>query len=88
MNCYNESEAVTGFFTMTEDHLEIPFAAAVPGADVTVTGCELTERGKIVAVCARRRQRQRISICDLPLPPPMPSGEEWIEACRHWASND
>ncbi len=75
MNCYNESEAVTGFFTMIEDQLEVPFGAAVPGADVTVTDFELTERGKsspsapmagsdsgfrfATYLCRRRRRRVR-----------------------------
>jgi hypothetical protein len=70
VDCYNESEAVTGFFTMIEDHLEVPFAAVVLGVDVEVTGVELTEREEIVAVCVRGKQQQRIPICDLPLPSP------------------
>ena len=85
VDCYNESEAVTGFFTMIEDHLEVPFATVVLGLDVEVTGVELTEREEIVAVCVRGKQRQRISICDLPLPSLPPAGAEWIEAYRHWA---
>lgn len=86
VDCYNESEAVVGFFTMIEDHLEVPFATVVLGVDVKVTGVELTEREEIVAVCARGKQRQRIPVCDLPLPSPPPLGAEWIEAYRHWAT--
>ncbi len=86
VDCYNESEAVTGFFTMMEDRLEVPFATVVLGVDVKVLGLELTEREEIVAVCARGKQRQRIPVCDLPLPSPLPPGAEWIEAYRHWAA--
>ncbi|MBI4718182.1 MAG: hypothetical protein HY763_10285 [Planctomycetes bacterium] len=85
VDCSNESEAVTGLFTMIEDHLEVPFATVVLGIDVEVTGVELTEREEIVAVCVRGKQRQRIPICDLPLPAPPPAGAEWIEAYRRWA---
>lgn len=88
MDCYNESEAVVGFFTMIEDHLDVPFATAVLGVDVKVTGVELTEQEEIVAVCVRGKQRQPIPIGDLPLPSPPPSGAEWIEAYRHWASGE
>jgi len=86
VDCYNESEAVVGFFTMIEDHLRVPFTTVVLGVDVEVTGVELTQREEIVAVCARGKQRQRIPVCDLPLPSPPPLGAEWIEAYRHWAA--
>ncbi len=69
VDCYNESEAVVGLFTMIEDHLYVPFATGVLGVDVKVTGVELTEREDIVAVCSRGKQRQRIPVCDLPLAP-------------------
>lgn len=87
VDCYNESETVTGFLTMIDDHLEVPFATVVLSVDVKVTGVELTEREEIVAVCVRGKLRQRIPICDLPLPSPPPSGAEWIEAYRHWAAS-
>lgn len=64
VDCYNESEAVCGFYTMIEDHLEVPFAAVVLGVDVEVTRVELTRQEEIVAVCMRGKQRQRI-----PVPP-------------------
>ena len=86
VDCYNESEAVTGFLTMIDNHLEVPFATAVLGADVKVTGIELTEREEIIAVCVRGKQRQRVPICQLPLSSPPPSGAEWIEAYRKWAA--
>ncbi len=86
VDCYNESEAVCGFYTMIEDHLKVPFATAVLGVDVEVTRVELTRQEEIVAVCVRGKQRQRIPICDLPLPSPPPAGAEWIEAYRHWAA--
>jgi hypothetical protein len=85
VDCHDESEAVTGFLTMIEEHLAAPFATVVLGVDVTVTGVELTEREEIVAVCTRGKHRQRIPICEVPLPSPPPLGAEWIEAYRHWA---
>ena len=88
VDCYNESEAVCGFYTMIEDHLEVPFATVVLGVDVEVTRVELTRQGEIVAVCVRGKGRQRIPICDLPLPSPPPAGAERIEAYRHWAAGE
>jgi hypothetical protein len=88
VDCCNQSEAVCGFYTMIEDHLEVPFATVVLGIDVEVTGVELTRQEEIVAVCVRGKQRQRIPVCDLPLPSPPPSGAEWIEAYRRWAAGE
>lgn len=84
IDCYNESECVTGFYTMLEDQLDMPFETSVLGVGVTVTGIDLTGDDQIVAVCVGGRSRQRVPILDLPLPAPPPDGSEWIEAYRHW----
>ncbi len=84
VDCYNESECLTGFYTMLEEHLAVPFQTVVLGVDVTVTGVDLTEDDQIAAVCARGQAKQRIPILDLPLPTPSPEGAEWIDAYRHW----
>ena len=89
VDCYNESEAVCGFYTKIEDYLEVPFTTVVLGVDVRLVRVELTRQEEIVAVCVRGKQRQRIPICDLPLPSsPPPAGAEWIEAYRHWAAGE
>ena len=85
VDCYNESECVTGFFTMLEDSITVPFQTVVLGVDVTVTRVDLTEGGQITAVCTRGKAKQRIPILDLPLPTPPPEGTEWIDAYRRWA---
>ena len=81
----DESEQTTGFYTMLEDNLAVPFKTQVLGVEVTVERLDLTEDEEIVAVCVRDRSRQRIRIADLPLPDPPPRGWEWIEAYRRWA---
>ncbi len=85
VDCYNESECVTGFYTMLVDNLAVPFQSEVLGVEVTVTGVDLTEEGQIIAVCMRGVATQRIPILDLPLPTPQPEGAQWIEAYRRWA---
>ena len=85
VDAYCEEEQRTGFFTMLEEHLAVPFDTEILGIRIAVKGIELTDDGQIVAVCARGRLRQRISILDLPLPRPVPAGAEWIEAYRAWA---
>lgn len=85
VDAYGESEQLSGFYTMIEDYLAVPFETAVLGVPVTVKGVDLTERDEIVAICVRGRERQAISILDLPLPSPPPAGAEWIEAYRYWA---
>ena len=84
VDCYNDSECVTGFHTMLENNLVVPFHTVVLGVDVAVTGVDLGEDDQITAVCTRGKAKQRIPILDLPLPAPPPEGVEWIDAYRHW----
>ena len=84
VDAYGELEQATGWFTMFEEHLELPFETKVLGTDVTVAGIDLRDDGRIVAICTRGRERQAISVAELPLPSPRPSGSEWIEAYRYW----
>lgn len=83
VDAYGESEQATGWFTMIEQHLALPFATQVLGITVTVTKADIDD-DRIVAICARGRDRQVIAIVDLPLPSPRPDGSEWIEAYRYW----
>ena len=85
VDCYNESECVTGFYTMLEVNLAVPFQTVLLGVDVTVADVDLTEAGQITAVCMRGTATQHIPILDLPLPTPPPKGAQWIEAYRQWA---
>lgn len=67
---------------MLEDHLAVPFAVDILGAEVIVDRVDLTADERIVAACRRRKTRQRISILDLPVPDSPPAGWEWIDAYR------
>ena len=86
VDCYNESEQLTGWFTMIEESLAVPFKTMVLGVPVTVERVDLNKSDQIVAICSRGRDRQPLPILDLPLPNPLPNGAEWIEAYRHWLS--
>jgi hypothetical protein len=85
VDCYNESEEVTGIFTMLEENLAVPFATTLLGVEVMVERIDMNKAGEIVAVCQRGRERQRIPVIDLPLPKPKPKGAEWIDAYSRWA---
>lgn len=85
MDAYDESEHVTGLYTMLEEHLEVPFRTRVLGVEVVVERIDLDDAGQIVAVCANGGVRQRIGLLDLPVPAPPPGGAEWIAAYRRWA---
>jgi hypothetical protein len=84
VDAYGESEQVTGWFTMIDENLAVPFETTVLGVPVTVERVDLNRSEQIVAVCARGRDRQALPILDLPLPTSLPEGAEWIEAYRHW----
>ena len=83
-DAYGESEQATGFLTMMEDNLALPFSTEILGVEVTVEWVDITESDEIIAVCKRGSKRQKIPILDLPLPSPPKEGAEWIEAYRHW----
>ena len=85
VDCYNESEQISGLFTMMEEHLVVPFKTTLLGVEVTVDRIDLTDKEEIVAICRRGQNRQQISILDLPLPRPRPAGAQWIDAYRRWA---
>ena len=85
VDAYGESEQITGFYTMLEDNLAVPFQTKILGVEVTVERVDMTDDELLVAVCARGKSRQRVPILDLPLPDPRPEGAEWIDAFRRWA---
>lgn len=87
-DCYNESEEVTGWFTLIEENIATPFETEVLGVAVTVRRIALNDAGQIVAVCSRGRDRQTLPILDLPLPRPRPEGSEWIAAYRYWMARN
>jgi len=84
VDAYGESEQVTGFYTMMENDLRLPFETEILGMTVIVEGIDITEDDQVVAVCRRDDTKQRISILELPLPSPLPQGAEWIAAYRYW----
>jgi hypothetical protein len=48
VDCYNEDEQLTGFFTKMEENLELPFETIVLGVPVTVLRVDLSVTGDIV----------------------------------------
>ena len=84
VDAYDESEQAMGWFTMLEEHLELPFETEVLGMSVRVTRLDHRDDDRLVAICTRDGVKQAIGLADLPLPTPMPRGAEWIEAYRRW----
>jgi hypothetical protein len=83
-DAYGDSEQVTGFYTMLENDLHLPFDTQILGVTVTVASIDITDDDQLVAVCRAGKTRQRILLSELPLPSPPPEGAEWIAAYRHW----
>jgi hypothetical protein len=84
VDAYGESEQVTGFYTMMENDLRLPFETQVLGLTVSVESIDITDDDQLVAVCRNGKARQRISLSELPLPSPLPEGAQWIVAYRYW----
>src|SRR5215467_7081348 len=84
VDAFGESEQVTGFYTMMENDLRLPFETEILGMSVIVEGIDITEDDQLVGVCRKDKAKQRISLSELPLPSPPPEGAEWIVAYRYW----
>jgi hypothetical protein len=85
VDAYGESEQATGFLTMLEEHLALPFAAAVLGEAVVVEKIDISDADELVTVCRRGGKRQKLRLLDLELPVPRPKGAEWIAAYHRWS---
>lgn len=84
VDAYDEEEQATGFYTMIDDNLALPFRTRMFGVEISVVAVEMDDHGGISAVCENAGKQQRIGLLDLPLPSPLPSGAEWIAAYRRW----
>jgi hypothetical protein len=87
VDAHDESEQTMGWFTMLEEHLELPFETEVLGVSVRVMRLDHRDDDRLVAICVRGRHEQAIGLADLPLPTPMPAGAEWIEVYRRWIAD-
>jgi hypothetical protein len=55
VDAYDEMEQATGWYTMFEQHLELPFETKVLGIAVSVASIAPRDGGQIVAICTRDR---------------------------------
>jgi hypothetical protein len=85
VDCYNESEQATGWATMIEENLRLPFETQILGVPVSVEKVDITDRDELVAICRRGKYRQQVPLLNLPIPSQPPLGAEWIEAYRRWS---
>src|SRR4051794_37747586 len=65
VDCHDESEQISGFYTMLEENIELPFETQVFGVQVTVESLDLTDAEEIVSVCRRGQDRQVVPILHL-----------------------
>jgi hypothetical protein len=84
VDCYNDSEKITGWFTMIDENLAVPFEGTILGMPVVVERVDLTVNEQIVAICMRGPHKQSIPLVDLPRPASLPHGWEWVEAYQLW----
>jgi hypothetical protein len=84
VDCDDEEEQVSGFFSMIDENLALPFATQMLGVEVSVVSIEMDDYGGLKAVCERNGYRQNIDLADLPLPVPAPPGAEWVAAYQRW----
>jgi len=84
VDCYDKEEQASGFLTMIEENLALPFTTRVLSVEASVVAVDMDHDGCLNAVCKRGHEQQRIGLTHLQLPSPPPSGAEWIAAYRRW----
>ena len=57
VDCHDESEQVTGWFTMLDEHLAVPFETKILGVSAIVERVNLNRSEQIIAVEAYRHWR-------------------------------
>jgi hypothetical protein len=62
VDCHNEGEQATGWFTMIENTLEVPFQTTVLGVQATVDRIHLDRSEQIVAICRRGPEGESLPI--------------------------
>src|ERR1035441_6994567 len=65
VDAHGESEQATGFYTMIENDVCLPFETEMLGVTVTVESIDITEDDQLVAVCRKGKHRQRISLTEI-----------------------
>ena len=61
VDCHGELETITGFYTMIEDNLRVPFTTEVLGMEVTVEGVALTDAQDMTIVTDHRSGRRVVA---------------------------
>ena len=82
VDCYDDSECISGFASMIEDNLEFPFSAKVIGEDVMVTGVT-QEKDEVLAECERKDKKYTVNILNVEFTSPV-KGIEWLDAYKKW----
>ena len=73
VDCYNEEEQASGFFTIIDENLALPFRTSILGLEVSVIAIEMDNDGALKALRERAGKSQCVGLTDLPLPSPPPS---------------
>jgi hypothetical protein len=58
VDAYQQLEQRMGFYTMLQEHLDMPFEATILGVSVVVKRVKVTDDERIVAICRRGRSKQ------------------------------
>lgn len=86
VDTYDEYEERAGFHATLGDKLVFPFPAKMMGEEIIVSGLDMKDEQRILAVCSRDGQEYRVDMLDLEIDGNSVKGSEWIAAYRRWGS--
>jgi hypothetical protein len=65
VDAYGDAEQITGWFTMIEGNLTVPFETLILGVPATIERVDPSRNGQIVGICRRGRAALTLGSCHL-----------------------
>lgn len=82
IDAYDDDECRTGFLTMLDEHIAMPFMAKIAGSEIRVTSFDVDDY-RIFVRCERDGMTYSLDVLDIE-PTTETQGIEWIAAYRQW----
>lgn len=79
VDCYNEAERATAFYTVLTDEVRLPATASLLGTTITVAEIDIGDDGEsLLARCVNKETERWLALADVEFPQDTPAA--WLHA--------